>query len=617
MDVRVIHGDSLEVLPTLSGLDACVCDPPYHLTSIVKRFGAANAAPAQYGKDGAYKRASTGFMGKAWDTDIAFQVETWRLVYNALKPGAHLVAFGGTRTFHRMACAIEDAGFEIRDTLCWLYGSGFPKSHDVSKQIDKMAGAEREVIGPGTRHNSKRCAVAHGDTERLAGGVPDITAPATPEAAAWAGWGTALKPAYEPILVYAKPLTVEQHIAICIDAITERLSWSDYSAPDAINTLNAIRAKCGAAVSFVLGSAKTRSLVSIGSAPSAELLSTFSVLELRDPIRTKDCFALSHVRQSGRDQPQSESAIRHGAVADLLTRLADISMFAATDPMSASIVLSWSSISDVLLAEASKFTISTAIRLTIALRTLNYSLLPNTTDATGASSPNFEPIILARKPLQGTVAANVLAYGTGAINVDACRVGLGDDRTTGGPTGKRVSADEGYGGAWADATSGRERATGARWPANVIHDGSPEVEASFAQFGEKASGVPGTRRKPHETNSMSGRLAMTGEQETGYADAGSVSRYFYCAKADSDDRAWSKHPTVKPIALIRWLVRLVTPPGGTVLDCFAGSGTTGEAARLEGFNAVLIEREAEYYNDILIRLGRASGADTPLFAGLT
>src|SRR6185503_8875517 len=126
MSVRVLHGDCLELLPTLKVLAACICDPPYHLTSIVKRFGGENAAPAQFGTDGAFARASRGFMGKQWDGgDIAFNVETWRLVYDALKPGAHLVAFGGTRTFHRMACAIEDAGFEIRDTLMWLYGTGF------------------------------------------------------------------------------------------------------------------------------------------------------------------------------------------------------------------------------------------------------------------------------------------------------------------------------------------------------------------------------------------------------------------------------------------------------------------------------------------------------------
>jgi site-specific DNA-methyltransferase (adenine-specific) len=131
-------------------IDAVVTDAPYHLQSIVHRFGKENSAPPldYEGGTGVYKRASAGFMGKQWDGgDIAFQPEFWREVFRIMKPGAHLVCFGGTRTYHRMACAIEDAGFEIRDCIQWLYGQGFPKSHDISKSIDKMNGAEREIIG--------------------------------------------------------------------------------------------------------------------------------------------------------------------------------------------------------------------------------------------------------------------------------------------------------------------------------------------------------------------------------------------------------------------------------------------------------------------------------------
>lgn len=139
--ITVTQGDSREVLKTLadSSVDSCVCDPPYALVSIVKRFGKAGAAPAK-GND-AYSRASSGFMGQAWDTgETAFDPDFWREVYRVLKPGAHVVAFSGTRTVHRLACGIEDAGFEIRDQLQWLYGSGFPKSHDVAKQLDKQGG---------------------------------------------------------------------------------------------------------------------------------------------------------------------------------------------------------------------------------------------------------------------------------------------------------------------------------------------------------------------------------------------------------------------------------------------------------------------------------------------
>lgn len=198
-------GKSEEVLKEYpdNHFDSIVTDPPYHLTSIVKRFGASNSAPAQFGTDGAFARASRGFMGKEWDGgDIAFRPEFWAEVLRVLKPGGHLLAFSGSRTYHRMACGIEDAGFEIRDSIMWLYGSGFPKSHDVSKGIDKMMGAEREVIG---------CAKGAGtkDPDSFGNGHNpkyDLTAPATDAAKQWQGWGSALKPAHEPICVARKPL---------------------------------------------------------------------------------------------------------------------------------------------------------------------------------------------------------------------------------------------------------------------------------------------------------------------------------------------------------------------------------------------------------------------------
>ena len=155
-------------------VDAVVTDPPYELA----------------------------FMGRAWDaTGVAFDVETWRHAYRVLKPGGHLLAFGGTRTYHRLACAIEDAGFEIRDSIMWIYGSGFPKSHDVSKAIDKAAGAEREVLSSFARQG--RSGGILGQKTAI---IREITSPSTSEAQEWAGWGTALKPAHEPIVVARKPL---------------------------------------------------------------------------------------------------------------------------------------------------------------------------------------------------------------------------------------------------------------------------------------------------------------------------------------------------------------------------------------------------------------------------
>lgn len=364
---QIYNGDCCEYLATFAALgmqfDSCVTDPPYHLTSIVKRFGKDNAAPAQFGTDGAFARASRGFMGKEWDGgDVAFRAETWRLVFDVLKPGAHLVAFSGSRTYHRMVCAIEDAGFEIRDQIMWIYGTGFPKSHNVSKAIDAAAGATREVIA---KNPNDRKARSNNLSEfGLQGGVGKgvITAPATDAAREWSGWGTALKPAHEPI-------------------------------------------------------------------------------------------------------------------------------------------------------------------------------------------------VLARKPLIGTVAENILAHGTGAINIDASRV-VGADNP--------VAWDTPRGGIWTtdpNATGVLIENTKGRFPANVIHDGSDEVLEAF----------PGT-----------------------------AARFFYSAKASKADRAGSKHPTIKPVDLIRYLATMVTPADGVCLDPFAGSGTLGAAWP----RSVLIEREPEYFIDICQRLAR-------------
>jgi DNA modification methylase len=405
----ILHaGDCLDVLATLpeNSVDSVVCDPPYHLTSIVKRFGGSGAYGGGFKADGngtgaAFARMSRGFMGKQWDGgDIAFQPDTWRAVMRVLKPGGHLVAFSGTRTYHRMACAIEDAGFEIRDCLQWLYGSGFPKSHNVSKGIDKAAGAKR-----GTSYQPNNGNAVYG---RAMGGrewnAPSDP-PATDSAREWQGWGTALKPA-------------------------------------------------------------------------------------------------------------------------------------------------------------------------------------------------CEPICLARKPLsEKTVASNVLRWGTGAINVDGCRVSHNEPTKTTERTAPRYSGVTMNGG----KRGGKQTVVAsadplARWPANLVHDGSEEVLAGFPE----SDSTPRTASPNHHTRLVTN--FQRGSETSDYSDSGSAARFFYTAKADASDRIGSKHPTVKPVDLICWLVRLVTPKGGTCLDPFSGTGTTGEAAFREGMNAILIEREEEYQADIRRRM---------------
>lgn len=230
-----------------------------------------------------------------------------------------------------------------------------------------------------------------------------------------------------------------------------------------------------------------------------------------------------------------------------------------------------------------------------------------------ALKPAWEPIIVARKSLDGTVAANVLAHGTGAINIDACRV-------AGAESTKRTSKAGTNGDGWGMGKAAHVNGSDAgRWPANVLHDGSDEVEAAFIAFGEKKSSAVrsevGTR--PGGFGNVGADKGGSVPCSSGFGDTGSSSRFFYAAKASKADRAGSKHPTVKPLALMRWLVRLVTPPGGTVLDPFAGSGTTLQAAREEGFGAIGIEREAEHHADILRRLAamdaRAAARPADLF----
>ena len=331
MSFDMRHGDCREVMAAMDAesVDSIVSDPPYGMS----------------------------FMGKGWDHGVP-GVEFWTEAFRVAKPGAHLLAFGGTRTYHRLACAIEDAGWEIRDCVMWVYGSGFPKSHDVSKAIDKAAGAEREVVGKAASWNRPDSEAGHTARMNASPGEYNLTAPATDAARQWSGWGTALKPAWEPIIV-------------------------------------------------------------------------------------------------------------------------------------------------------------------------------------------------ARKPLCGTVAENVMTHGTGGINVDGCRVGTGG-LVPGGGRSKR-----GKGGVYGDGEAPESAPPHdlGRWPANLIHDGSDEV------------------------------LGLTGI----------AARFFYCAKASKADRdARNHHPTVKPTDLMRHLCRLVTPPDGMVLDPFMGSGSTGKAALLEGFNFTGIELNPEY-----------------------
>jgi hypothetical protein len=246
------HGDCLEIMKDLKDISACVTDPPYHLSEMSKRFSKKDCAPCGYGKDGSFQRLSKGFMGQEWDGgDISFRPDTWKIILETLLPGAHLLSFAGTRTYHRIACAIEDAGFEVRDMISWLYGSGFPKSHNISKAIDKIKGEKRQKIKVSANEvrNPKASGGGRDGTEgatrpwiekALECGYheKDDDVAVSEEAKQWEGWGTALKPACEPICLARKPLsekTIADNVlihntgAINIDDCRVELSEGDDS----------------------------------------------------------------------------------------------------------------------------------------------------------------------------------------------------------------------------------------------------------------------------------------------------------------------------------------------------------------------------------------------------
>lgn len=497
LDGRVVllGGDCFARLDDIpeGSVDAVCCDPPYHLTSIVARFGAEDAAPSEpkEGSAGVFARSSAGFMGKTWDGgDIAFRSDLWAKVLRVLKPGGYLVAFSGTRTYHDMASAIARAGFEVRDNilnmlasdtavvrfletlsptqveaffrciedsqfggmLAWCYGTGFPKNHSVSKGIDD--------------HLFRQ----------------------------WLDEKPEIRARYDRLIRWAKSRDkrkVSKGLRGRVDKAFRRL---------------------GGFLGEFLG---TETLVN----------------DMRNS-------ALLSVGK-GEERPAYERDIySHGT------------------------------------PEAAEW------------------------EGWGtALKPAWEPICLARKPMIGTVAENTLAHGTGGINVDACRIDAEKPTGWGGKAGGGNTWNESNSGLGKD---GEARPVDGRYPANILHDGSAEVVAAFPDAsGQKGAVGPehGERKRNNVYNPIGPRDPFPPR-----ADAGSAARFFYSAKADGDDRLGSKHPTVKPIDLMRWLVRLICHKGGTVLDPFAGTGTTGEAAFWEGCNAILIEREEEYQADIAKRM---------------
>lgn len=467
-------GDCVEVLKTLpdNSIEACLTDPPYglsaHSEADIRRCIAAWLA------DKPYEHGKAGFMGKEWDSFVPGP-EMWKELYRVLKPGAHLLVFAGTRTADLMSLALRLAGFECKETIMWTFGSGFPKASDISKNIDKMKGAEREVVGIDKKkwrnvsnHDQKTYSnFRQSDADNKA----SITAPATPEAAQWEGWKSALKPCYEPILLF-------------------------------------------------------------------------------------------------------------------------------------------------------------------------------------------------RKPLDGTIAETVLKWGTGGLNVGVCRVESGDsepnarDRKT---IAQKTVDNAIYNGGWLGTGDGWNGQQG-RYPGNLIVSSDEEVERCFPVTVESKQSFRGLQHSGRRggLGDIGGNIKADTNSIRGHNDTGgSASRFFqhcdysleeiaelngiearrvvYSGKASKRDRdegcegmeergamdfigsgidgrgnayetqpRHNHHPTCKPTSLLRYCLKLICPPGATVIDPFFGSGSTGKAALLEGFKVIGIEREAEYFDIAVARCAHVS-----------
>lgn len=557
--VTLHHADCLDVLRSLPdcSVDSVVCDPPYALGFMGREWDTFGMDVGRGAQARSQRRAEVTPTGEGHSTSagpylasgvdslraagLPFQrwCEAWATeCLRVLKPGGHLLAFGGTRTWHRLACAVEDAGFEIRDSLAWMHGQGFPKNLDVSKALgDKRCQCEKVELSHDGDVRGVRDGVPATAESRRPGEVADVLAPVQRQGAG-SGVGEVRGAGAED----ARPLRPEAGAGE--PGMEGR---RDVQAPEGELHRPALRE----VPSGVPGDGPQRRLRD--GAPSG------------DGSTAGEVSASVGGGESHQPRPAGQPAGELGALP-----------------------------------------VERGSQARGGWPVCGRCGKPCIPDGLGtALKPAFEPVVVARKPLTGTVAATVLAHGTGALNIDACRVGDGGQLSWAEPRGNGYMG----GGSNAGAVAATENAKG-RWPANVVLDES-QAAALDEQSGESRDGTAVKRnrsedgRAPYEASSY--MITDRSREDQTYGGQGGASRFFYVAKADASERPrvnGTAHPTVKPLDLMRWLVRLVTPPGGTVLEPFAGSGTTVEACIIEGFQCIAIEREADYLPLIRQRIDR-------------
>ena len=578
-NVTILHGDCRDQLKNLpdNSVDSIVTDPPYEL----------------------------GFMGKSWDASgIAYNVDMWQEALRVLKPGGHMLAFSGGRTYHRMTVAIEDAGFEIRDQIMWVYGQGFPKNHNVSKAISQQTGI-------------CLCTCPVPEPNKMINKLGDNN-----------GQETYINRRNEI------PTGDDDRFSIGDELGGEGSNGNEVaSQTQHTNIQNKIGTKGNQL--FSLWDDSNEKNEGVSSVEKSILLKG-----LCEPIPENTRFGNTSL-WSGLEENTTRSSESGYSVSSMQTEIGQGVGSSSLDSVSlrweehdGQSGMSMSQLSQHSREENGKDTINNTNEDRIKKWNIDSKYIcPKCNNIRAdiggtALKPAHEPICVARKPLEGTIAQNVLKHGTGALNIDASRVPIDstvdDPRLGGVGSWKTVKmAQNVYEGGYAGDEI--QSSPLGRWPANFIHDGSDEVVKLFPNSKGQQANVKGN--EPSHTgdeNSVAygeyNRVPFTKRVELDTLAA----RFFYCAKASPKDRnaglddfeggktndgrkvdadnAYQRgasvrkntHPTVKPTELMRYLVKMVTPPGGTTLDPFMGSGSTGRGAMLGGFNFIGIEMTDEY-----------------------
>ena len=662
--------DCRDWLPKLpdNSVDACVTDAPYELA----------------------------FMGKKWDASgIAYDADMWGEILRVLKPGGHLLSFGGTRTYHRMACAIEDAGFEIRNQIQWIFGQGFPKNHDISKAIDRAAGAEREVIG---RKSDPRYKYDFPESSRPYQGKTDhdwqknngvssmasITAPATDAAKQWNGWGTALKPANEPICVARKPLSEKTIAANVLKWGTGGLNIDGCRIGVEEVTINRFKdgmKPFGDGAGHEYEGVRSRGRWPANVIMDEDFIPTLcpkSTIRGRAGQIIRDYYAdykLPNVQRRFLDLSEQTQA---GSGKILQSKM--LLGVAKQKPKR-------HSTSDV--REKAQSGIDREDAATAGEKRARQPSIQGEIYSKGLSLRQYPRIGVSGIPDGETDVAEGPTgnTGTSADSGNAVRPTIDIDRTCTSqkrdkgrqPTGK--SGDANQHDAQNESQTNIKRASEAAQGKRNIEILACDIPSGWLKYfeptgwelrnpncaaqmldqqsGQRPTGAV-TPYQEHHVNASSYQMnrKKTYQKE---ADTGGASRFFYCAKASRKERnagcenlkpsrgpvmsarcqtcgkgrmdgrrvgpccdnpqykkdpprglVYNYHPTVKPLKLMQYLCRLVTPPGGIVLDSFAGSGTTCIAALREGFHFLACEKELEYVEIAKARI-KAAQNELPLF----